>query len=296
MLRSLSKIHFLSVIAAALCAMLSPFNPAFAANPMKDALIEFKREGQVISSHSLEALGKMTQARPLKIFESHEKRTRTYQVYSARALFDQTFGKTWRLADELIFFCADGYQPSIPVAKFLAYDAYFAFASADDIPFTLVNKLQNNEVVTLGPLYLVWDNLAARTLLDDGAADMPYQVTGVELTSFAARFPHLYPPADASLSAQRGFQHFRKYCLACHTINGQGGGKAPELNYPVSVTEYIEPQYLKRWIDRPESIRYNTTMPALGIETPRRTEVIEEIIAYLEAMSKLKRSPAAVSN
>jgi len=77
--------------------------------------------------------------------------------------------------------------------------------------------------------------------------------------------------------------------MACHTINGQGGGKAPELNYPVSVTEYFKPEYLKQWIDSPASLRYNTTMPALAAEIPEREKVIAEIIAYLTAMKDVKR-------
>jgi mono/diheme cytochrome c family protein len=60
------------------------------------------------------------------------------------------------------------------------------------------------------------------------------------------------------------FCAFRKHCAACHTINGEGGGKAPELNYPAGVVEYIRPGYLKRWIKRPQSICYNTTAPGLA--------------------------------
>src|SRR5690606_35179343 len=137
--------------------------------------------------------------------------------------------------------CKDGYQPSIPVAKFLTYDAYLAVASADNTSFTLNNTLQNHEVVELGPIYLVWDNLKSPALLNEGAADMPYQIISIELTTFATRFAGMFPPTDVSTETRQGFLHFRKYCMACHTINGQGGGKAPELNYPVSVTEYFKP-------------------------------------------------------
>ena len=79
--------------------------------------------------------------------------------------------------------------------------------------------------------------------------------------------------------------------MACHTINGEGGGKASELNYPVSVVEYIKPEYLTRWIENPASIRYNTLMPALAMEIPNRAMVTQEIIAYLRAMSAAKRKP-----
>ena len=74
-------------------------------------------------------------------------------------------------------------------------------------------------------------------------------------------------------------------------INGEGGDKAPELNYPTSVVEYIKPEYLTRWIENPSSIRHNTLMPGLAQEIPNRANVTKEIIAYLKAMSTTKRSP-----
>lgn len=266
----------------------SAFVPAFAQN---DIAIEFKNHGKVVKTMPVHALGDITAAVSLRVFEAHEKKQRTYQAYPARPLFDKIFGKEWRKAEEIVFTSMDGYQPSIPVAKFLAHDAYFAFAYADGTPFTLTNTLQNNEVVQLGPLYLVWDNLQSTALLADGASAMPYQVQAIELTTFASRFSHLLPPATASAAAQRGFLHFRKYCLSCHTINGEGGGKAPELNYPASVVEYIKPEYLPRWIENPASIRHNTVMPALAEGLPDRAQVTAEIIVYLKAMSTAKRMP-----
>jgi mono/diheme cytochrome c family protein len=262
--------------------------PAFS---QSDSGIEFKDHGQIVKTLSLTDLGTIAAAVSLKVFEAHEKKERTYKAYPVRPLFEHIFGKKWEQAEEIVFTSADGYQPSIPVAKFLAHDAYFAFAHADDTPFTLVNVLQNDELVQLGPLYLVWDNLQSKALLDDGASGMPYQVIGIELTAFASRFPNLSPPAQASPQAQHGFLHFRKHCLACHTINGDGGGKAPELNYPTSVIEYLKPEYLTRWIENPASIRHNTVMPALAKEIPNRAQVAEEIIAYLKAMSTAKRMP-----
>lgn len=264
--------------------MTGLINLAFAQGSVINAAIEFKNKGKMVRTLHLHELDQFASSSSLKIFEVHEQRGRIYRVYPARILLDQIFGKNWREEEEIIFFCADGYQPSIPVAKFLAYDAYFAFASADEAPFQLDNILQNTEKVELAPLYLVWDNLKSPELLQEGASDMPYQITGIELSSFAARFPALFPPKNTSPAVKRGFEHFRKYCIACHTLNNQGGGKAPELNYPVSVTEYIKPAYLKRWIDHPASIRSNTTMPPLAAEIPARERVIEEIITYLRAM------------
>ena len=260
--------------------------PAFSQDGIN---IEFKDRGSVVRILSLTELSNMTDSVQLKVFEAHEKRERTYHAYPARPLLDAIFGKRWEQSEEILFTSKDGYQPSIPVARFLSHDAYFAFASADCTPFTLINVLQNDELVKLGPLYLVWDNLQSKSLLNDGASGMPYQVIGIETTTFSTRYPNLSPAGKVSPQVKRGFLHFRKHCLACHTINGEGGGKAPELNYPHSVVEYFKSDYLVRWIENPASIRYNTTMPALAKEIPNRATVTQEIIAYLKAMSAAKR-------
>ena len=272
----------------AICGNVCLPAPAFS---QSDIGIEFRGKNQIVNSLSLRDLANATPAISLKIFEIHEKKERTYKAYPARALFDKAFGKEWGKAEEIVFISMDGYQASIPVTKFLSHDAYFAFAHDDNSPFTMTNILQNNEVVQLGPLYLIWDNIKSKVLLEDGASDMPYQVKSIELATFATRFPNLSPPAKASAEVQLGFLHFRKYCMACHMINGEGGGKAPELNYPTSVVEYIKPEYLTRWIENPSSIRHNTLMPGLAQEIPDRANVTKEIIAYLKAMSKAKRSP-----
>ncbi len=268
-------------------ANIFPLAPASAQDSIT---IEFKNGGQIVKELSLSDLNAITPAVSLKVFEVHENAERIYRAFAARPVFDKVFGKNWEKAKEIVFTSIDGYQPGIPVAKFLSYDAYFAFAHQDGTPFTMTNTLQNNEIVQLGPLYLVWDNINSKALLESGASDMPYQIKRVE-TRFVDPFPNMSPPPKLSEQAQRGFMHFRKHCMACHTINGQGGGKAPELNYPASVVEYIRPDYLKRWIENPQSVRYNTTMLGLAKTLPNREKITGELIAYLKAMSTAKHAP-----
>src|SRR5262249_20581424 len=156
------------------------------------------------------------------------------------ALLTKIYGDKWKAAEEILFTCADGYQPSVPVAKVKDYSAYLAVARKGQPEFTMTNRFQNNQKVELGPFYLVWDNISRPALKDEGASDQPYQVVGVDLIEFKDKFPAMAPilvkGIDAN-AAKRGFLAFRKHCITCHTINGQGGNKGPELNYPVSVVE-----------------------------------------------------------
>jgi mono/diheme cytochrome c family protein len=59
----------------------------------------------------------------------------------------------------------------------------------------------------------------------------------VDLVRFADKAVKLAPPTTAKQDAKEGFALFRKTCLACHTLNGEGGQTSGvELNRPVSVT------------------------------------------------------------
>lgn len=137
----------------------------------------------------------------------------------------------------------------------------------------------------------MWDNIKNPELQSEGSAYWPYQVTTIDLISFTDRFPNMFPPKNSPMKVKKGFLGFRQYCLACHTINGEGGGKSVELNYPVSVTEYIKESWLIRWIDSPTSIRFNTTMPRLNPKANNRETIIKDIIAYLNEMKNNKRKP-----
>lgn len=291
MLITYYSMNIRNVLLPLLLMLWGLFAPAFALTPTSAPVdIEFKDNGDTSRTLSLDDLAAIAPAVSLEVFEAHEGRERVYRAFPVRAILDSVFGKDWENAQEIVLTSTDGYQPSVPVAKFLAHRAYFAFAHEDGGPFTMTNRLQNNEVVPLGPLYLVWDNLNSQTLLESGASDMPYQIKSIDIRSVAP-FTNMLPPENASEEVWRGFTHFRKHCAACHTVNGEGGGKGPELNYPTSVAEYIKPEYLKRWILHPSSIRYNTLMPGLALAIPDREQVAEELITYLKIMSITKREP-----
>ena len=88
---------------------------------------------------------------------------------------------------------------------------------------------------------------------------------------------------------RRGFLAFRDKCMMCHSINGEGGKKGVELNYPVNVTEYFDGRWLKQWIADPRSVRYSTTMPGLDVEG--RDRMIDDIVRYLKTMARHKKAP-----
>ncbi|MEM4657924.1 MAG: c-type cytochrome [Candidatus Methanosuratincola sp.] len=254
--------------------------------------LTFKLRGSPLKTLSVEEMSRLVAPVEVSVFEPHEGRIRRYKGFPFSALLNAVYPDGVSGVDEVLFACRDGYQPSIPIDTFGRYQSYLIYAGSDGEPFTLRNKLQGGERVDLGPFYLVWDNLSNEELRKEGAAGWPYQVVAVDLINFRDRFPKMAPPDSATPTEVRGFLAFRQHCMSCHTINGEGGGKAPELNYPVSVTEYMGDEWLYRWISSPESIRYKTTMPALPPDVPGRDGMIRDIVSYLRIMRDNKRPPA----
>lgn len=273
---ALARLSTLWLAAALTCAPL-----AARGGPTGDG-IRLERAG-------LEALG--IPSRPLRVLEPHEQRERVYEGLPATALLDALFGPAWRQAGAVRFDCADGYRALLDPAKLQAHEALLAWGTGDGEAFALVNRLQGDERVELGPFYLVWDNRESPELLAAGASDWPYQMVGLALVDVATHLPRTLPPADAEPAAQRGFVAFRQHCLMCHRINGQGGDKAPELNLPASVTEYLAEGWLRRWMLEPASVRLGTSMPPLAPQDPQREALASDIEAYLRAMAAHKQWP-----
>lgn len=87
--------------------------------------------------------------------------------------------------------------------------------------------------------------------------------------------------------AMRGSTLFQQKCSTCHSINGIGGEVAPELNRPLSVTEYWDEKALKQLMKDPAKVRGNSKMPALHLKDP----MVDELLAYLQWMARNKKLP-----
>ena len=267
-----------------LISTLATHTPVYAGDP---PTIQFKEAGKLVKKLTLEELGKLVSAEKIKVNELHEKSQMEYQAFRFKSVLDAIYGKRWSKTEEILFTCSDGYQPSVPQAKIEAYPSFLAFGRPDhDFTLTYEKKL-----IPLGPFYLIWDNIHTEELKWEDMGDWPYQVTTVDLIRFQDHFPNLAPPEKSSAAAKRGFLTYRKNCLTCHTINGEGGNKAPELNYPINILEYYSEKWLKKWISDPTSIRYRTGMPAFNPEAQNRAQKIEDLVAYLRAMGKNKKKP-----
>lgn len=273
--------NFLGVIPFLVCL------DALSAN----SALDLKNRGKKIGEISLSQIKAESISKKITVYEPHEKKKVSYEAISVKELFNKIYGKQWERAEEVLFTCSDGYQPSIPVSEFKKYDAYFAFRRENMKKFTLNNKLQEEKEIKLGPFYLIWDNIKHSQLKEKGASSWPYQVISIDLIRFKDKFPKMAPHKNRSHDVTEGFLLYRTHCMSCHSVNGEGGDKAAELNYPVNITEYFDEKWLKKWIDNPNKVRLRSQMPPFQYTGKNRKKAIDQIVTYLKAMKKNKIKP-----
>lgn len=239
--------------------------------------LEMRQSGKALAHFSLAELKKIATPTTLRL----DAGAKNYWVVPVKPLLEKAYGtKAYGEDITFLFVCRDGYRSPVKSEEIRVLPAYLAFASSDGKPFELEKK-------PLGPFYLVWDSekYPERKL----GGNWPYQVVAIDRANFSQAYAATLPPPKSSPQVKHGFAVFRKKCLSCHQINGQGGSMGIDLNQPVSVTEYIKKPYLHKIISDPSKVRGRATMPALDPNFPHRERAIQDIIAYLDAKAAQRR-------
>jgi mono/diheme cytochrome c family protein len=246
-----------------------------------------------VANRSLDWLRDAVPVEQVRVSEPYEKADVDFSALPFAAVLDAVYGRAWREEEELLFTCSDGYQPTVPVARVLAHRSWLAFDRADAQGFEIL-KLESGQrrSISLGPYYLIWDNLKDPLIRQELDYGWPYQLVGIDLIRTGDRFPEMMPPADASPEVRAGFAAFRVHCSKCHKLNGEGGSIGPELNAATSPVEYRDRSWLERWIDDPSQINDSSRMPPLNRDLPDRAGTIDRILDYLVVMSE-RRAGAA---
>jgi mono/diheme cytochrome c family protein len=140
---------------------------------------------------------------------------------------------------------------------------------------------------TAGPFYVVWTGASASTIRSE---QWPYQVAKLESQpSRAARWPELAvdPALPATDPIRAGQTLFVTQCLPCHRLNGAGASTiGPDLNQPMSATEYMTRVGLHALIRNPKAVRSwpEQRMPAFPPDQMSDRE-IDLVISYLTHMA-----------
>jgi mono/diheme cytochrome c family protein len=182
---------------------------------------------------------------------------------------------------------SDGYDKVTEGNRLAEDGAYLAFGDADladgdHMRFAPIGP----RAADPGPLYLVWTKPSQR---DVNRYPWPYALAEIEVADFVKTYPHAIPKVARSDPAWHGFEVFRGQCIACHSINREGGKVGPDLNVPKSVVEYRPVDQIKQYIRNPAFFRYGN-MPA----HPDLTSAdLDGLVAYFRTMKGQKHDPGA---
>ena len=260
------------------------------------ATLTFLRDGKLVRSLDLDTLRRSCGARRIELDDPYYGRPMAYLACPLGAVLTQGFGAPLSGDPGETFFlrARDGYARPSNGARLSEDGGFLAFADAELTPsedtgatgtleprFAPIDRRQLDP----GPFYLVWTKPEQR---DPDRYPWPYQLVQIEATSFERQYPHTAPtglPPEAP--AWRGFATFKNECIACHSINTEGGKIGPDLNVPRSIVEYRPREQIKAYVHDPSAFRY-TSMPAHPKLKPAE---LDELIAYFEAMSSRKHDP-----
>jgi mono/diheme cytochrome c family protein len=262
--------------------------PVPGASAAQAASLRLLRDGVEVAALPLAELLACCSPREVSVDDPYYGGPKRFRAVPLALVLARGFGDTEHAAfgqAEILLRARDGYTRTASGAQLLSEGAFLAFADAEHPSggFFPIDRRQ----VDPAPFYLVWQGSGRA---DTNLWPWPYQLAEIEIVDFAAKFPHVPPPGAAPGGpAQRGFAIFRASCIACHSINGEGGKVGPELNVPRSIVEYRDAAQLKQFIRDPRSFRY-TSMPSHEHLTDAD---LDALVAYFAHMRGHKRDPGA---
>lgn len=250
------------------------------AEVVSDEPMSFVRHGRVVRSVRLSALARRFHPRVVATddaYYGHHKRFRAMPLEPILVhVFHESASALRR--HSFVLHARDGYAVPIDGERLLEGGAYIAVDDVDHPGFAPIGPQQ----VSPAPAYLVWTRTGQSNL---ETHPRPWQLTSIEIASFESLYPHTVPAGEAQGSpAMVGFDLFRDRCIRCHAVNREGGRVGPDLNVPMSITEYRPDEQIRAYIRNPRTFRYGAMPPHPDL----RDGDLDALLAYLHAMASRK--------
>lgn len=250
------------------------------------ARVEFRVDGRTVRSMTLGELAARVAPETVENFDGYYHRTKRFRAMRLDRVLAEGFrgAVTGALgARQFVLRARDGYTVPIAGERLLEPGAYLAVRDLDRPGWEPIGPQHANP----GPAYLVWREPSQ---VDLETHPRPWQLAVIEVARFEAAFPHTAPEGEPEGSlARRGYAIFTDRCIRCHAVNREGGRVGPDLNVPMSVTEYRPDAQIRAYIRNPLTFRYGA-MPAHPDFAERD---LDALLGYLRAMALRKHDPDA---
>jgi mono/diheme cytochrome c family protein len=256
---------------------------AIVAAPAEGADLTFNRAGREVARFTASQMQANIPPGTVRFFDPHHGKTKSYRCLPIKAVMDLAYGPGWETSayTEAILTALDGYASVAAAAKLTEDGGCLAFEDLDFPGWEPVGRQRANP----GPFYLVWTGESQRT---ENEYPWPWQLASINLVRLEDRYPEVVPRgAPPGSPAARGFRTFKGRCLRCHSINQQGGKIGPDLNAPMSITQYRSKEMIKAFIRQPSKFRYSQ-MPDHPDLTDRD---LDDLYQYLKLKSTQPEKP-----
>lgn len=224
-------------------------------------------------------LARRPNVRTIEIADPFYKKAKKYRAVPLRDLLTAAYGGAWseNALGEVFFDALDGYRSHAKVSVLMQSGGMVAFEDLDAKDWQVIP----GKSITPAPYYLVW---TGPEQLPSAGYPWPWAVTGVKMAILEDEYPNALPKgAGPDTAAGRGWNLFRKNCISCHSISGDGGTLGPDLNAPRGVTRYQKRSFLRAFIKQASSFR-RTKMPDFG---ELEKSELDDLLAYFDHMSEL---------
>ena len=242
--------------------------------------IEFLVSGEELKNIDLKQLKDNLDIHKIVFRDPMYEKEKRYDGFVLGDVLNLGFGDTWKNSDytDITFEALDGYTAVSSTSKLSEPGGYIVFKDLDYENWEPISIKEANP----GPFYLVWTGENQTTANE---YPWPWQLSSMNLVRFEDQYSAVVPlGVSAGSSVYEGYEIFKGRCIRCHSINGEGGKTAPDLNAPQSITTYRNEYMIKEFIRNPSKYRH-TQMP----DHPDLSEGnLNDLIAYFRYMDEIR--------
>lgn len=239
--------------------------------------VEILVDGRPHRTVTLQELRKL-QYDVVEFYNSVTHRAERYRGVSFFNLLQKYAPEALPAMIEMEFKTTNHFDSFVPRELFDKTYAIFSYERADGDTFTRYSQKQRL-LVSLGPLYLVWD--LKKVSKDERLFySSVYQIEKINLITNKDDFGVNEEAVDKSVYL--GFQAYKRNCIACHALGKHGGQVSVNL-VQQKILAYRGADYVRKYILDPRSQNPKTQMLPIP-NYKNRDEIVKGIIDFLNFM------------